>query len=472
MKTILGIIFSLWLCSSHIIQAQNMHAWNTNYQSIGVRFNQDKSQFIVFTHDRITKWNMESGELLASYSTYMADMDRYPHRNAKLIDADDKLLELVFSDGDGSIHRFSLVQQGYVNFPKFNHGLRIFHGYTDGNKMVYTTTGDYNVSIYDQDTGKDKIILEKYFGFIQVPVFHTGVLIKDDGEFYFVNGATYKKKKLGVKNTYSYIHNMPDNWMEAYSGGRDTRETVQFVNLETGKKESYKGEEARKLYYPKSVPQPKTNFIRAIVRSDEKHYYEFYSGGKYEDGKITYFKYGIRKVAQVTGEVIREIDISSNQADFLTVLDRVKQQEQLAFQEFKINFNQLPLPYTFDYNSAAGREIQQIPFVKFGSHPSVGAKEFAIGKILDCHDGGIIVLTMGFTQGAANQTSHFYIRQYDKFGMLIDSKDLGKTIKKGGGFEQITRFTIEPMNRGYSVVARWGIGKGVQQKNYAGGCND
>jgi hypothetical protein len=461
------IVFNLPLLNASVT-----HAWNTHYQNLGVRFNADKSLFVVFSYDRITKWNMETGELLASFDTYMPDFKRFPHRNSKLIDVDDSLQELVFSDGDGSIHRFSLQRGEYINFPKFNYDFRNFHGYVDGNKMVYTTAGDYNVSIYDQRTGKDKIVHEKYFGFVQVPVYHKGVLIKDDGEFYFVDGTTYKKKKLGVKNTYSYIHNMPDDWMEAYSGGRDTRETVQFVNVVTGKKEAYKGEEAKKLYYPKSVPQPKTDFIRAIVRSDEKHYYQFYNSGNFEDGKSTYFKYGIRKVEQVSGKVIKEVDISSSQADFLAVLDRVKQDEEFAFKEFKINFNQLPLPYTFDYNSASAREIQTIPFVKFGSHPSVGAKEFAIGKIMDCYDGGLIVLTMSFTQGAGSQTSHFYIRQYDKNGFLIDSKDLGKTIKKGGGFEQITRFTIEPMNRGYSAVARWEMGKGVQQKNYAGGCND
>ncbi|MFC0657969.1 WD40 repeat domain-containing protein [Mongoliitalea lutea] len=472
MKRVFVIYLMLCLFNSSLLNAAVTHAWNTHYQNIGVRFNPDKSQFVVFSHDRITKWDMETGKLLASFDTYMSDFKRYPHRNSKLIDVDDYLLELVFSDGDGSIHRFSLLQGQYINFPKFNHGLRIFHGYVDGNKMVYTTTGDYNVSIYDQNTSKDKIVHEKYFGFIQVPVFHKVVIIKDKGEFLFVDGSTYKKKKLGVKNTYSYIHNMPDDWMEAYSGGRDTRETVQFVNLVTGKKEAYKGEEAKKLYYPKSVPQPKTEFIRTIVRSDDKYYYQFYNSGNYEDGKQTYYKYGIRKVEQVTGKIIREVDISSSQDDFLAVLERVKQNEQVAFKEFKINFNQLPLPYSFDYNSASAREIQTIPFVKFGSHPSVGSKEFAIGKIMDCYDGGVIVLTMSFTQGASSQTSHFYIRQYDKYGLLIDSKDLGKTIKQGGGFDQITRFTIEPMNRGYSAVARWEMGKGVQQKNYAGGCND
>lgn len=459
----------LLLLSSAIAFCNGHHSWRSSLNEIGVRFNPDKSEVLIFTSDRITKWEVETGKLIGSYDTYMSDLKRYPHRNAKLIDSDDHLSELVFKDGDGSIHRFSLLDRRYINFPKFNHSLMNFHGYVDGNKMVYSTTG-YDVSVFDQSNGKDKVIHSKYHGWVLVPVYHKGVIIKDQEVFHFVDGKTYQKKKLGIKNRYSEVRIMPDDWVEAYSGNTNNRETVQFVNIKTGKKESYKGAEAKNQYYPKSVPQPKTEYIRALVRSDETSYFQFYSQGSYVDGKVTYFNHGLRKYDIKTNEVLADIKFSDTQDNFLAYLNKTKAEEQVAFNEFKINLNQLPYNYTFDYNNASAREIQDIPFVRFGMHPTAGQQEFGIGKIKDCSDGGIIVLTMGFTQNSSSQTSHFYIRQYNKDGILIDSKDLGKTVRTGGSFQQITKFNIEQNNTGYVATARWEFPKGTQQKNYAGGC--
>ena len=110
------------------------------------------------------------------------------------------------------------------------------------------------------------------------------------------------------------------------------------------------------------------------------------------------------------------------------------------YPNFTIQFNQMSLPYTFDYNTAKGREITSDPFITRYFIPRSGTSIYALGKICECNDNASYLIMLR-NQGQSTDVSTFQVASFTSKGTYLGAKLIGSTQKDPSGTTLFT-FTI------------------------------
>jgi hypothetical protein len=109
--------------------------------------------------------------------------------------------------------------------------------------------------------------------------------------------------------------------------------------------------------------------------------------------------------------------------------------------EFFVNFTPLALPYTLDYNTAQGRDISGLAFVKKKYYIDGYAKTaHAMGELAKCGDTRVYLLMLRNKTGSSDN-SNFAVASYDNSGEL-KYKIIAQTQVVNGSPTQKADFTI------------------------------
>ncbi|UJP64668.1 hypothetical protein [Mongoliitalea daihaiensis] len=457
--------------------AQSLHLWKTAIEQPQVRISQDGSKAVVFTFDRISTWDLSTGTLIKEFSTYIDSENRWPTTDAKLIDADASLNELIFVDND-KYYRFLMFMNAYSAFPESSVKIQKYHGYVHGNDLVVqffenVKLIDLNYFVAIQEQGNldpTKIFSsKKYISQVEVSLDKRAIVFRDVDSYQWYDLSAKKIASLPIKGSKFEFESLPDGWVGAYGASRFD---LGFYNYDSKTKEFYKKTAGYGIFQPKAANLKDVNSLD-VVRATDEHVYELVPINQLTEGKVNYIAYGLKVSDRNEGQEVLRINFSQPSEEFQAFRDGMKERMAEDFREYKINFNQLPANFKFDYNQAKGREITNLRFLQEGRQPMLGDQEFAIGKLGECSNGGVIVLAMGFTTKGGTQTSNFAVFQYDAQGNLIDSRDLGKTIRSSTGVVQVTNFDISGSQEMYKIhVKTEGLGKAPTVRNYAMGCGN
>lgn len=189
--------------------------------------------------------------------------------------------------------------------------------------------------------------------------------------------------------------------------------------------------------------------------------------------------YNWRELNKVTSNPMEYLFKDSPQpttvANNSTAATPVSQPAKLApegspeFKEFMVNFDQLNLPYQFNYQTAKARDITNLPFVreKYFKYVNSNVREntiWALGLVAQCPD-GFVLLLMSRYKINNQDNSRFFIERFDVNGKSLSSKDLGFTTKEGGEFFQMLNFSITKESTAVSINTSLRYQNGNTEKN-------
>ncbi|GHB50775.1 hypothetical protein [Mongoliitalea lutea] len=474
MKNIQFILALIICCFSSATFAQKPHLWKLSSEKPQVRISQDLTKAVVFTFDRISTWNLETGELIKMYSTYIDSEERWPTSTAKLIDADASLNELIFLDND-KYYRFLMFMDAYSAFPQSSVKIQRYHGYVNGNDLVV----QYRESIKKPSIiGIQKQVNpiptkiyspKKFLSQVAVTLDKKAIVFRDTEKYQVYDVSNSKVSNLPIKGTKLEFETMPDGWIGAYGANRFE---LGFVNYLTGEKEFYKKSEGANVFQPKAFSLPKI-VPQFLVRANESKVVELVYFDNLVDRNKTYYAFGFWVYNKKGSQELVKINFSQSLSDFQEFRSEINKNKLVDFKEYKLNFNKLPSNFKFDYNQAQARDITNLRFVQSGEHPMLGETEFAIGSLGVCLNGEEFLLVMGFTDKGGVQTSSFAVLHYDESGNLLDWRDLGKTIRSSTGVIQVTNFEIKSSLNFHNIYAKIeAVGKAPIVRNYAMGCGN
>lgn len=113
------------------------------------------------------------------------------------------------------------------------------------------------------------------------------------------------------------------------------------------------------------------------------------------------------------------------------------------FQQFLVNFEQLPNSWVLDYNSLRAREITQYAWTSrsFGNF-FAGQTFNAVGKVADCANGSVALLTLTRSQRGSADTSLFQLAVFAADGQLSGTHEIGQTQKDSSGQPLVVAFAL------------------------------
>lgn len=124
---------------------------------------------------------------------------------------------------------------------------------------------------------------------------------------------------------------------------------------------------------------------------------------------------------------------ASQAAQAAALADRVANRPA-EYQQFLANFSPLPANWVLDYNSLQGRDVTAYAWASRHFGPFFGGETFnALGRVADCANGGVAVLTLTRSQRGGADVSLFQLLAFDVDGKPLLVQEIGRTQKDSSG---------------------------------------
>lgn len=148
-----------------------------------------------------------------------------------------------------------------------------------------------------------------------------------------------------------------------------------------------------------------------------------------------------RTVAALMPGAQREADAARANAD--AALDARIAGRPADYQNFLVNFTPLPNAWALDYNTLQGRDITTYAWTTrhWGTFFS-GETFSAIGKVAECADASVALLTLTRSQRNGADTSTFQLSVLDVDGKRLGTYEIGQTQKDASGRPLVVAFVI------------------------------
>lgn len=173
----------------------------------------------------------------------------------------------------------------------------------------------------------------------------------------------------------------------------------------------------------------------------------------------------VRLISIDSGEVVREYPLIEDKAAFSRLISAQLQQARndqsasaataanaladrienrpVDYQKFLVNFEQLPTSWVLDYNTLRGREITHYDWVSRSFGSFFGGESFnALGKVADCANGSVALLTLTRSQRNGADSSLFQLAVFDVDGKLLGNQEIGQTQKDSSGRPLVVAFAL------------------------------
>lgn len=140
------------------------------------------------------------------------------------------------------------------------------------------------------------------------------------------------------------------------------------------------------------------------------------------------------------------------------------------FQQFLINFNELPSIWTLNYDRLQGRDITNVKMTKTYFPYSYNTSVNAIGKLLICNSKHAFLLLLRSNKNGADNST-FAVLETDAYGNKTRYEIIGQTQKALGKFQQAAEISITTSAKKYAVfsVTKYPNGH-KREKRYSGQC--
>ncbi len=113
------------------------------------------------------------------------------------------------------------------------------------------------------------------------------------------------------------------------------------------------------------------------------------------------------------------------------------------YQQFLANFTALPAAWVLDYNSLQGRDVTGYAWASRHYGPFLGGQTFnAIGKVADCGNGSVALLTLTRSQRGGADVALFQLLTLDVDGKPMATQDIGRTQKDSSGRPLVVSFAM------------------------------
>ncbi len=135
------------------------------------------------------------------------------------------------------------------------------------------------------------------------------------------------------------------------------------------------------------------------------------------------------------------------------------------YQTFLANFSQLPSSWALDYNTLQGRDITNYAWTTRQWGSFFGGQSFsAIGKVAECANASVALLTLSRSQRNGADTSTFELAVLDVDGKLLSKHEIGQTQKDASGRPLVVAFVINSTTAESRIDIRQARWDGDRQK--------
>ncbi|MDP2229154.1 MAG: hypothetical protein Q8J78_16950 [Moraxellaceae bacterium] len=170
-----------------------------------------------------------------------------------------------------------------------------------------------------------------------------------------------------------------------------------------------------------------------------------------------------RTVAALLPGAQRDADAAKAKAD--AALDARIAGRPADYQTFLANFNPLPNAWALDYNTLQGRDITGYAWTRQHWGTFFSGQTFnAVGKVAECANASVALLTLTRSQRNGADTSTFQLSVLDVDGKLLGNHDIGLTQKDASGRPLVVAFVINSTTAESRIDIRQARWDGDQQK--------
>lgn len=438
-----------------------LHQWYER-NNLGISFNEDRSKVLIVGYDRITLWNTADGKLIQSSPMPLKDGKVVQDNSFEFIGASPDLSEFVYI-ANGSYQRYMLDIEDVDLFPDFqDRRVKQILGYDSQGWMVFFSEGFYQ-GFYrvkqDGNTSFIEFLSMEYINKATMSNDHKFILFTRDNTFRYLNIETKEVTDTKLPAATWRDNHLPPGQVTLYSWnsknkkGREV-EWRYFIELgnSTGKKLS--GNSAQSHFPYKDFCADFPSFVYG--NTGEEYWVMKYNVRDGDRAKFAY-QYVLIRENHSDCKQLGTINFTESEAENQKRKEQKneqyayvqKQQKETAeamkpswFQEYITKFIPLPATYTFDYNKAMGVDVSNLAFVKNEQLRIGNPTEYAIGRLMNCSNGNIVVLRVTKNQKGNLEHQNFHVITYDSQGNQLDFKKIAETQKVNNQFPVVSFFTI------------------------------
>lgn len=455
-----SLIFLILLTSSVIAQ-NDLHQWYER-NNLGITFNEDRSNVLIVGFDRITLWNTADGKLLQSAPLPPQDGKVIVDSEFEFIGAAPDLSEFIYL-ANGTYQRYMMDIDDIDLFPDFqNRRVKQILGYDSQGWMVFFSEGFYQ-GFYrvkqDGNTSFVEFLSMEYINKASMSNDHKYVLFTRDNTFRYLNIETKEVTDTKLPSAYWRDNHLPPGQLTLYNWNSKNKKGSEvewryFIELGKPLGRKLTGKNAQGNFQYKDFCADFPSFV--FGNTGEDHWVMKHSNRDGDRAKFAYQYVLIRENhsdCQELGRISFTESVEENQKRKLQKRDEydIAQKQQKAnaeamkpswFQEYITKFVQLPSTYTFDYDTAKGVDVSQLAFVQNEKYRTGNPTEYAIGKLMTCSNGNVIVLRVSKRLSGTLDHQNFHIITYDSQGNQLDFKKIAETQKINNQFPVVSFFTI------------------------------
>jgi len=449
------------LFASTTIAQNELHQWYER-NNLGITFNPDRSKVLIVGFDRITLWNTADGKLIQSAPLPPFEGKAVVDSEFEFIGAAPDLSEFVYI-ANGSYQRYMMDIEDIDMFPDFqNRRVKQILGYDSQGWMVFFSEGFYQ-GFYrvkqDGNTSFVEFLSTEYINKASMSNDHKYILFTRDNTFRYLNIETKEVTDTKLPIGAWFDRHLPPGQVTLYRWNSKNKKGSEvewryFIELGKSTGRRLTGRNAQSHFPYKDFCTDFFSFVYG--NTSEDHWVMKHSRRDGDRAKFAYQYVLIRENHSDCKEISR-ISFTESEAENQKRKDQkneqfaVTQKQQKAeteamkpswFQEYITKFVQLPATYTFDYNTAVGVDVTNLAFVQNEKYRTGNPNDFAIGRLMNCSNGNIVVLRVTKTQRGTLEHQNFNVITYDAQGNEIDFKKIAETQKINNQFPIVSFFTI------------------------------
>jgi len=487
-----SFVLLILCCFFQMHSAQELHDWQP-YINFGIAFNQDHSEILIVSPDRVSLWNAEDASLIRTM-----DMPDYKSKpisieDFEFIDAAPDLSEFVYKVGS-TFRRYMLDIEDNDLFPDFQkHRVKQIIGYDSQGWIVFFSEGFYQGFYRVQQKGNVSLlefISMEYISQAEISNDHKYIIFSRDGTFRYANILSKEVTDTELPAVYWKQDHLPSGMITLYSwdGSKKEGKKVRwrrFIELgnEPGKKIRGKKDENH---------FPSDNYCKEdgsfVFGTTEKGHWTIYYSDVDKDRAKAHYQYMLQYTDHnncedtksfVFGkpkeyyELEKAMEQDLKMANYKAEKQKQKQLKPTYFKNYISKFVNLPNRYKLDYNRIQGVDVTSYDFVQTEKYRNGNPQEMAIGRICNCSNGNTVVLRVTRRKKNGMDRQSFRIFTYDPYGKEIDHQKIGETQKYNGSFPLLTYFTIESSNDSWTAYVKETYNNQSKEKDYTyqGSCN-
>ena len=493
MARIIYTVF-FFLCTGPFWSQEDLHQW---YESndLGIDFNQDQSQVLVVGFDRATLWNTADGTLVKSMPLTFNGEPIAPG-TFTYIDAAPDLSEFLF-EVNNSYRRFKLDIEDVDLFPDFQkHNVKKIVGYDSRGWMVFFSEGFYQgfYRVWQQgNISNMQFISLEYISEATMSNDHNYILFGRDQTFRYIDISGLEPKKAvdtGLPAENWKDEHLPPGQVTLYDwngNNKDGKEVEWRYFIELGKElgKKIKGKNAQS-YFP-TDDYCLNDYPFYVFGATDSTVWGIYYAEKDLDRAEPAYQYYLEKSDRATCETLQTVYFTESEEantarkqkkrdDYFAAKKEEKAKESAMrptwYAEYMAKFINLPNTYTLNYETIAGVDVTNFPFVQNEKYRMGNPQEMAIGRICNCPNGNKVVLRVTRSQSNGMDRQSFRVFTYDSMGNEIGHQKIAETQKYNGNFPQLSYFTITSSDSSWTanVTIKYPNGN-TRKETYNGTCN-